>query len=121
MEKAVAAEPDHGSAMSFGVTALISLGEKERAIDWAERAIFLDPDNINLRYNLGCGMIQLGEFDRGLDFVEYAVARSQQQGVNWFVLDNDLDPVRDHARFKAMLAAAEARLGAAQTGSPLVP
>ena len=98
--------------MSFGVTALVSLGEKERAIDWAERAILLDPDNMNLRYNLGCGMIQLGEFDRGLDFVEYAVERSQQQGINWFVLDNDLDPVRDHPRFKSMLTAAEARLAA---------
>jgi adenylate cyclase len=120
VEKVVAAEPDHGSAMSFGVTALISLGEKERAVDWADRAILLDPDNINLRYNLGCGMIKLGELDRGLDFVEYAVARSQQQGVNWFVLDNDLDPVRDHPRFKAMLAAAEARLASQATlNSPL--
>jgi hypothetical protein len=30
--------------------------------------------------------------------------------LNWMKGDADLDPVRDHPRFKAMIAAAEARL-----------
>ncbi|MGD0192919.1 MAG: TIR domain-containing protein [Rhizomicrobium sp.] len=120
VEKALAIEPDHGNAMSFGVTALIALGEKERAIEWTERAILLDPDNINMRYNLACGMFQLGEIERGLDYLETVIAGTVRQGVNWMVLDNDLDPVRDHPRFKAMIAAAEARLApeGAATGSP---
>jgi len=34
------------------------------------------------------------------------------EAVNWSKTDPDLDPVRDHPRFKAMFAAAEARVGA---------
>jgi hypothetical protein len=30
--------------------------------------------------------------------------------LNWVKTDPDLDPIRDHSRFKTMLAAAEARL-----------
>jgi len=38
--------------------------------------------------------------------------------VNWAKVDPDLDPVRDHPRFKAMLAAAEARLAQVASDRP---
>ena len=36
------------------MTALVALHEIDRAKEWTARAILLDPDNINLLYNLGC-------------------------------------------------------------------
>src|SRR5262249_41095637 len=61
VERILISEPDHGSAMSFGVTALVTLGEAARAKEWAERAVLLDPTNTNLSYNLGCSMVNLGD------------------------------------------------------------
>ena len=38
--------------MAQAVNAVAVLGETERARDWAERAVLLDPYNMNMRYNL---------------------------------------------------------------------
>jgi len=36
--------------------------------EWAERALLLDPDNLNLRYNFACTLVlELHEFDAALD------------------------------------------------------
>src|SRR4029450_13240703 len=110
-EKIVAAEPDNGSAMGFAVGALAALGEAERAKEWAERAILFDPDNTNLRYNFACSLItDLHDFDAALDMLGPRFETMPIEVLNWVKTDPDLDPVRDHPRFKAMLAAAEARL-----------
>ncbi|HEY1438182.1 MAG TPA: adenylate/guanylate cyclase domain-containing protein [Casimicrobiaceae bacterium] len=109
-EKIVALEPDNGSAMSYAVGALAALGEAERAKEWAERALLLDPDNLNLRYNLACTLIvDLHEVEAALDLLGPAFEKLRIEAVNWAKTDPDLDLIRDHPRFKAMLAAAEAR------------
>jgi adenylate cyclase len=113
-EKVIAAEPDHGSALGFGVTALAALGEAERAKEWAQRSLLLDPDNPNLKYNLACGLIELGETDWALDLLEPVLAIAQPEGVRWFETDNSLDPIRNHERFKRILAEARARHARAQ-------
>ena len=111
-EKIVAVEPDNGSAMGFAVGALAVLGEAERAKEWAERAILLDPDNINLRYNFACSLItDLHDYEAALDLLAPRFEKMTIEVLNWVKTDPDLDPIRDHPRFQAMLAAAEARLG----------
>ncbi len=110
-EKIVAAEPDNGSAMGFAVGAMAVLGDGERAKQWAERALLLDPDNVNLRYNFACSLVvDLGEFEAALDLLVPAFREMRVEVLNWVKSDPDLDPIRDHPRFKAMLAQAEARL-----------
>ena len=110
-EKIVAAEPDNGSAMGFAVGALAALGEAERAKEWAERALLLDPDNMNLRYNFACTLItELHDYEAALDLLGPRFETMGVEVLNWVKTDPDLDRVRDHPRFKAMLAAAEARL-----------
>jgi adenylate cyclase len=111
-ERAVAIEPDNGSAMAFLVTALAVLGENERMKEWIERAALLDPDNLNMRYNLACVLIRIADdHDAGLDMLAFVLERCLADVLNWLQTDADLDPVRDHPRFRAMLAAAQARLG----------
>jgi len=110
-EKIVAVEPDNGSAMGFGVGALAALGEAERAKEWAERALLLDPDNVNLRYNFACSLItDLHDYEAALDLLAPRFETMPIEVLNWVKSDPDLDPIRDHPRFKAMLEAAEARL-----------
>jgi adenylate cyclase len=110
-EKIVALEPDNGSATGFAVLALAALGEAERAKEWAERALLLDPDNLNLRYNLACTLVvELREFDAALDLLAPAFEKLRLEAVNSAKTDPDLDLIREHPRFKAMVAAAEARL-----------
>lgn len=121
VEKLLASEPDHGNAMSFGVTALVSLGEAARAKEWAQRAVLLDPNNRNLRYNLGCSMGALGEFDAAFELLELVFQTAPPQGLVWAKEDNDLDAIRDHPRFKAMIAAAEARLAAEESAAKSPP
>jgi adenylate cyclase len=111
IEKALATEPDNGGALGFGVTALVTLGELDRAKKWGEHALLLDPTNNQLRYNLACSMCLAGETDFGLDLLEESLKVSGRQGYIWLLTDNDFDGLREHPRFKSILAAAEARLG----------
>jgi adenylate cyclase len=110
-ERIVALDPDNGSAISFGVGALAALGEHERAREWMERAMLLDPDNINMRYNFACMLVtEMHDFEAALEMLELGFARMPVEALRWTKSDRDLDPIRDHPRFKAMLEAAEKRL-----------
>lgn len=112
-EQLIAVEPDHGLALSFGIGALFVIGERERAKDWAQRALLVDPNNLNMTYNIGCGLIKAGEIDWGLDLIEKTVKATLRGNLNWIKTDNDLDSIRDLPRFKQMMAEAEGRLGTA--------
>jgi adenylate cyclase len=109
-ERLIAIEPDHGLSLSFGVGALVAIGDLERAKEWARRALLVDPTNLNMTYNIGCGLIKGGEIDWGLDLIEATVKATLRGNLTWISTDNDLDSVRDLPRFKQMMADAEARL-----------
>jgi adenylate cyclase len=110
-EKSVAVEPDNGSAISHMVAALAALGEAKRAKEWVERALQLDPDNLNMRYNFACTLVlELHEHEAALDLLEPLLTKAVIEAVTWMKTDPDLDAIRAHPRFVAMLAAAEARL-----------
>ena len=36
---------------------LLALGETERAKEMARRAVLIDPDNLNMRYNMACDLV----------------------------------------------------------------
>jgi len=107
LEKALAVEPDNGALLAFGAGALATLGEIDRAKAWAEHALLLDPDDTTLRYNLACAMVRAGDTAYALERLEESLA--SRANFLWAQADNDLDPVREHPRFKAIMAAAEAR------------
>ena len=115
-EMAVAADPGNGTAMSFLVSALATLGEFERVHDWIERGNLLDPDNLNMRYNFACMMLtNLGEKERALELLAPTFETCRADSLNWVRTDPDMDPLRGDPRFQAMVAAAEARLAREQT------
>jgi len=115
-EKALAAEPVNAPAMSFGVSALATLGMYERAREWATQAVLIDPDTPQVRVNVACGLIKAGETDMALDLLDQVLSLDVEERLNWIESDSDLDGIREHPRFKAMIAAARARLAAVKSG-----
>ncbi|HEY7977477.1 MAG TPA: adenylate/guanylate cyclase domain-containing protein [Rhizomicrobium sp.] len=110
-EKIMAQDPNNGSAMGFAIDALSKLGQGERAKNLMNRALLLDPGNMNLRYNMACTLIvDLHDVDAALDLLEPLYREVSRPLLNWSASDADLDSIRNHPRYIAMVAAAEARL-----------
>jgi len=112
-QAALAKDPTNGAAIAVGACALARFGEEDRAREWIQRALLLDPTNLSMRYNLGCALITaLHDADAALDVLEpfFEEVKSPIH-VKHLMADPDLDSVRDHPRFKAMLAAAKQRIG----------
>jgi adenylate cyclase len=112
-ERAIAKDPTDGPALAAGANALTILGEKERGLEWIRRALFLDPDNLVMRYNLGCALIQdLAELDEAVEtFQPFFEMLQSPMHLRHLEVDPDIDPIREDPRFKTMLAAAKKRLG----------
>jgi adenylate cyclase len=112
-EKAIARNPANAQALAGGANALALLGEESRARDWIERALLLDPDNNQTRYNLACALaLRLNESERAIEVLEsYFETEPSPMLIKHLQADPDMDPIRDDPRFKTMLAAAKQRLG----------
>ena len=109
IEKIVMADPGHSRAIGMGVAMLADLGEKERAREWATRARLVDPDAVNLQYNLACAMSALGENELALEALEGIASKLSPGMVSWLEADTDLDPIREEPRFTSMMEAVKAR------------
>jgi adenylate cyclase len=114
-EKALAKDPANAPALASGSSALAALGERDRAMDWLERALLLDPDNILMRYNLACALtVDLHDDDRALevmqDYFERTVSPTHIRHAD---ADPDLDRLRTDPRFNKMVHEAKERLGMA--------
>jgi len=94
--------PDDARAIYLGAGSLCHLGEREKAIKWAEKATTIDPDNPSVLYNVACVYSQLGELERSIDCLEESITTGMGQK-EWIENDPDLDPLRDNDRFKTLL------------------
>jgi adenylate cyclase len=112
-ERAIARDPTDGPALAAGANALALLGEKERSLDWIRRALFLDPDNLVMRYNLACALIQDHDaIDEAVKtFQPFFEKLQSPMHLRHLEVDPDLERIRDDPRFEKMLAAAKKRLG----------
>ena len=114
-EKAITKDPANASALASGAAGLAVLGEEQRARDWVDKALLLEPDNISMRYNLACALtVNLKDYDGAVmlmtPYFERVVSPTM---IKHLEADPDFDPIRDDPRFKTMLATAKERLGLA--------
>jgi adenylate cyclase len=111
IEAVVGAEPGHSRAIGMGVAMLATLGEKERAKEWATRARLVDPENVNLHYNLACAMSSLGEIDLTLETLTDIAPRLSPGMMSWMESDADFDAIRAEPRFMALMEQVKVRFG----------
>ena len=104
-EEQLKLHPENSRPAQLGAATLASLGEKEQALKWLERAKLIDPDDNNARYNAACTYAQLGELDQAVDMLEEWSKHCGAEQEMWFLHDSDLDPVREHARYPALVEA----------------
>jgi adenylate cyclase len=113
-EAALAHDANNGAITGYSAYALAALGEAERAKQRMSRALLIDPDNLNMRYNFACALsVHLKETDAAMDMLEPALSKFAGGFLHHAKVDPDLDPLREDPRFKAMIAAAESRLATA--------
>ena len=112
-EKAVAEDPSNGSAIGVGAGGLALLGETDRAKEWIERAMLVDPDNLNMRYNFACILAAyIDDKEGALKLLARTFAAiTGPQAVRAAQTDPDLDPLREDPRFQKMMADAQRRFG----------
>jgi adenylate cyclase len=102
-EEQLKLHPENSRPAQLGAATLASLGEKEQALKWLQRAKLIDPDDNNARYNAACTYAQLGEIDQAIEMLEEWGKHCGAEQEMWFLHDSDLDPVRDHPRYSALL------------------
>ena len=94
--------PDDARALYMGANGLVALGETTRGLEWADRALVLDPEDAMLLYNIGCIRAMAGAGDGALDCLERSV-RAGMRNRGWLEHDSNLDAVRSHPRFEALM------------------
>jgi adenylate cyclase len=110
-EVVLAHDPNNSMAAGYSAYSLAALGEGERAKARMERALLIDPENFNMRYNFGCALCTyLADKEAALDMLVPVFACITAGFLPYAKADPDLDPLRDEPRFRAMVADAEARL-----------
>ena len=78
-ETALTKDRGNGAALGSGACMLAALKEAERARDWVARAMLVDPDNENMRYNLVCGLsIYLGDIEGAIELIDPFFARASK-------------------------------------------
>jgi adenylate cyclase len=102
-EEQLKIHPENSRPAQLGAAALASFGEKEKALKWLERVKLIDPDDNNARYNAACTYAQLGEIDGAIEMLQEWSRHCGAEQENWFLHDADLDPVREHSGYGALL------------------
>jgi adenylate cyclase len=101
------------------VDALAALGETARAKARMERALLIDPDNWNMRYNFACMLsVRLKESDTALAMLGPVFEAMSATFLPYAKADPDFESLHGDPQWQAMVAAAEARLAEAKSVTP---
>jgi adenylate cyclase len=118
-ETALSNDPTNGQALGMIASGLAILGEKERAKEWIERALVIDPDNLNMRYNFACVLAnELLDADAAFELLETVYSKCGSFMHTIAESDPDMDVLRDDPRFDRMLADARQRLAKEAAATP---
>ena len=94
--------PHDSRALITGATQLCIIGEQEKGLEMAERALGQDENEPNVLYNAACFYALQGDSDRSLEHLSRAVELGWGDPA-WVETDSDLDSLRADDRFIALL------------------
>ena len=125
-EKAIQQDPSNGAALGILAGGYAILGEKDRAREWIERAMLIDPDNLNMRYNFACVLASyVGDKEEALRLLDGTLALAGPTPLKIAETDPDLDCLRDDPRFQKFMARERKRHGldeaAVESPAPAAP
>ena len=107
-QQALALNAREARAIYLASGAMIQLGMYREAVEWAERALSIDPEDPIINYNVACSYSQAGEPEKALDCLEKA-KRSGIISAGWLKNDSDLVALITQPRFQALLRELEAQ------------
>jgi serine/threonine protein kinase/tetratricopeptide (TPR) repeat protein len=102
VERHVELNPDDARALYLGGGCLLTLGDRERAMEWGRRARAIDPGDPMILYNVACLFSQAGETEPAVEALESAVDAGFGHR-EWIEHDSDFDPLRENPRFQELL------------------
>jgi adenylate cyclase len=102
-ERELTLHPGNPRPAYLGAVGLAVLGELDRAKEWAERALVIDPDDGLAKYNVACFCSIVGEHERAIDLLLELLRCANRERKRWVEHDSDLDPIRSHPRFPEVL------------------
>ena len=102
IERTLEAYPENTRAIYHGSGALIYLGERQRALEWARRALAIDSTAPDVLYNVACTYARAGEVEDAMSCLERAVEHGFAHR-DWIEHDSDLVAIRSHPRYTALL------------------
>jgi TolB-like protein/Flp pilus assembly protein TadD len=105
VEQHVEKHPDDSRAYQLGALALIEIGERDKGLEWARRAVSMDPHNPMLLYNVSCFFSIAGETEDAIGYLRKSCDGMSKDATmkSWAETDPDLDPIRDDPRFQEIL------------------
>ena len=102
-EARLALNPDESRALVLGAGGHCRLGNVTRALDLIHQTLALDPDDSGVLYNVACVYANAGQPEEAISCLERAI----QNGFGhweWLEHDSDLESLRGHPRFLALLS-----------------
>ena len=94
--------PHDTRALYVGANQLCNVGETEKGLELAERALGQDDQEPIVLYNVACFYAMQGDPDRSLELLAQAVERGWGDRA-WLETDSDLDTLRTDQRFVDLL------------------
>jgi adenylate cyclase len=102
-ERELTLHPENPRPAYLGANCLVTLGERDRAMEWLSRALAIDPDDILTQYNVACVHAKIGNFDFAFDLLERLLPHANHETKAWTKFDSDFDGLRSLPRYKKVL------------------
>lgn len=111
VEKVIFQDADNGAALAFGALSFATVGQIDRAREWIERGLLVDPDNLMMRYNFAWGLNKVFEDkEAAIEMLRPVLENAGPNIIRLAANDPNLDNLREDRRFKQMMDAANSAL-----------
>ena len=94
--------PDDVRALYLGAIIQVKLGNNKLGLEWSNKALEIEPEDSAVLYNVACCYSLLGKIEEAIELLGKSIAGGMLQ-MDWLVNDSDLDPLREHPKFRSLI------------------